>query len=79
MEPLLLDVPMKETISKDPWPPYKGTPVLVRDKVDEPWKKDIFLYEEHCNYKFRCSKEDWSECIPYKGNEHFLGTTKSWE
>lgn len=52
--------------------------VLVRD-FDTKWHINIF---EHYNSKdwdaprkYECIIGTWSQCIPYEGNEHLLGTT----
>lgn len=54
--------------------------VLVRD-FDTRWHINIF---EHYNsedwdepHKYECIMGKWSQCIPYEGNEHLLGTTDS--
>lgn len=55
--------------------PYEQ--VLVRDKDDDRWRPDIFLYiPEICSELFACSRGAWQQCIPYKGNEHLAGTRK---
>lgn len=56
--------------------------VLVRDSIDEFWKPDIFcLYDtsggllKDPDRPFVCIGDCWYICIPYKGNEHLVGTT----
>lgn len=52
--------------------------VLIRDINAEEWKASFFSYKEESHYvciEGRC----WSQCIPYEGNEHLLGTTKDVE
>lgn len=52
--------------------------VLVRDFSKDKWsisffsfkKRDCYVCINHCS---------WNHCIPYKGNEHLLGTTKDVE
>lgn len=53
--------------------------VLARDEDDESWEIDIFgRYEEDEHvYPYRCISEHYRQCIPYEGNEHLLGTTRS--
>lgn len=53
------------------------TSVLCRDNEgsDRRWKPDIFLYyEENAGWPYVCAKHNWSECIPYAGNEHLAFT-----
>lgn len=51
--------------------------VLVRDEDYELWKATFFShYEEDTQYHYRCSGDISKQCIPYKGNEHLLGTTE---
>ena len=54
--------------------------VLCRDDVGDEWHIDFF---ESMNttkeYKYRCMANVWKYCIPYKGNESLLGTTKDVE
>jgi hypothetical protein len=62
--------------------------VLVRDNYKQEWVISLF---SHCNgleiYKYSCiNGSGYSQCIPYEGNEHLLGTTcdcddyyKTWE
>lgn len=52
--------------------------VLVRDKKEDAWRIDLFeryLPEDCYNFNYSCLRAAWEECIPYKGNEHLLGTT----
>lgn len=52
--------------------------VLIRDINAEEWKASFFSYKEESHYvciEGHC----WSQCIPYEGNEHLLGTTKDME
>ena len=48
--------------------------VLVRDFDENEWKIDFF---SHMDRKYICLTSYWSQCIPYEGNEHLLGTSKS--
>ncbi|MDO4802776.1 MAG: hypothetical protein Q4A15_11480, partial [Prevotellaceae bacterium] len=57
---------------------YKFKPfdkVLVRYLDSERWKCDIFSHIEG-EYYF-CVGGFYNQCIPYKGNEHLVGTTNS--
>lgn len=58
--------------------------VLVRDNKEDIWRIDLFErylpdynHPEYniCNYI--CLRAAWEECIPYKGNEHLLGTSET--
>lgn len=53
--------------------------VLVRDKNTKVWVIDIFeKYEDSISeFCYKCMTSLWKQCIPYKGNEHLLGTTES--
>ena len=79
-------------VTKRPKPTYKkesNTPehkfgpfekVLVRDTDKCKWKIDIFEREDLTGddeFKYVCLVSSWKNCIPYKGNEHLLGTTNN--
>lgn len=49
--------------------------VLVRDSDEGLWKCDFFSHIDVDGYY--CLRSCWKQCIPYEGNEHLLGTTKS--
>lgn len=61
--------------------------VLVRDWAVGTWKPSFWgKYIEGSNYSYLTTNGSWKQCIPYKGNEHLLGTTddcnefyKTWE
>lgn len=54
--------------------------VLCRDEIDEEWHIDLFESMQTINkYNYKCVANIWKFCIPYKGNEHLLGTTKDVE
>ena len=54
--------------------------VLVRDYINSKWEVDIFRHiVEENTYRYSCLCDTWKYCIPYEGNEHLLGTTKSAE
>lgn len=48
--------------------------VLVRDRDDKKWDCDIFCHLDDKERVFICIRNWWRQCIPYKGNEHLLGT-----
>lgn len=50
--------------------------VLVRDGDSGIWECNLFSHigEEGLYY---CVSSMWSQCIPYDGNEHLLGTTNN--
>lgn len=52
--------------------------VLVRDSTLDKWRTNLFGYIDKDGY-YRCVYANWVYCIPYKGNEHLLGTTKDVE
>lgn len=51
--------------------------VLVRDRVDDMWLPDIFLYIRIGGYSYRCARSYWRQCILFEGNEQLLGTSKT--
>jgi len=52
--------------------------VLVRDGQTCLWGADLFSnMTKSSDFPYRCVGSCWSQCIPYEGNEHLLGTTKS--
>ena len=63
--------------------------VLVRDEDGQKWMCDIFSYYDDKNPRYPfwgVGRSNSKQCIPYKGNEHLLGTTndcddfyKTWE
>lgn len=52
--------------------------VLVRDDKADVWKPDLFGLEDSTKEEFRYMGmvAFWKYCIPYKGNEHLLGTSR---
>jgi hypothetical protein len=61
--------------------------VLCRMDNDDIWGISLFeRYVQISTYPFFCIQDCFSQCIPYEGNEHLLGTTddcdefyKTWE
>lgn len=50
--------------------------VLVRDNNEQKWTIDYFSFvNKEQVYPFVCVGHYVSQCIPYEGNEHLLGTT----
>lgn len=52
--------------------------VLVRDTKEQVWVADLFSHMVNKplgEYTFACVGHYPSQCIPYEGNEHLLGTT----
>ncbi|WP_282012753.1 hypothetical protein [Pyramidobacter piscolens] len=65
---------------------YQFTPfeqVLVRDEDSQLWYANLFGEAEgNAGSGFECVSLAWSQCIPYAGHEHLLGTTdepEDWE
>lgn len=48
--------------------------VLARDSDDEFWFSEQFGHIDS-DGRFICCGKKYSQCIPYEGNEHLLGTT----
>lgn len=61
-------------------PEYQFKPydkVLVRDSVNDIWCIDFFerMLDDSCPvFSYKCMNSTWKHCIPYKSNEHLLGT-----
>lgn len=55
--------------------------VLCRDGVGKEWHIDLFesVLTDNSEYNYKCMVNVWKICIPYKGNEYLLGTTKNVE
>lgn len=55
--------------------------VLCRDGVGKEWHIDLFesVLTDNSEYNYKCMVNVWKICIPYKGNEYLLGTTKDVE
>lgn len=49
--------------------------VLVRDSKANKWRANLFSHK-NIGEPYYCVYASWNYCIPYKGNEHLLGTTK---
>lgn len=52
--------------------------VLVRDDINEKWLPSIFLcYEDEIDkdFPYVCLNGRYENCIPYEGNEYFVGKT----
>lgn len=49
--------------------------VLVRDKIDEVWRCNIFSHKlsEENIHPYRCIENRYRYCIPFKGNHHLVG------
>jgi hypothetical protein len=62
--------------------------VLVRSSYGDIWRPAIYGVIDSKEHYFHCvvGGNYWTQCIPYEGNEHLLGTTddcdkfyKTWE
>lgn len=54
-----------------------GEEVLVRDEDDDNWCYSLFShYKAGDKYPYATGSGYFAQCIPYKGNEHLVGTTK---
>lgn len=79
-------VPKKENAKykkESDMPEHKFEPfekVLCRDYKDFVWDVDFFGFkvknETETSFIYRCVGNIYKYCIPYKGNEHLLGTSK---
>ena len=53
--------------------------VLVRDSYENKWRASFFSNIREGYAKYVTTGLVWKFCIPYKGNEHLLGTTNNME
>ena len=53
--------------------------VLVRDSYDDVWRASFFSHIKENDGRYVTTCITWKFCIPYKGNEHLLGTTNNVE
>ena len=51
--------------------------VLVRDSYEDEWRASFFSNIREGYSKYVTTGLVWKFCIPYKGNEHLLGTTNN--
>lgn len=52
--------------------------VLVRNNNDASWKIDIYShYDDDDSFPFTTITNSYKQCIPFKGNEHLIGTSNS--
>lgn len=49
--------------------------VLVRNDNSYVWKCNLYSHYSQYPYHYICVDTGYKQCIPYKGNEHLLGTT----
>ena len=73
----------EKKVIEDIKPEHKFKPfekVLCRDYEDSVWDVDFFGFkvknETETSFIYRCVGNIYKYCIPYKGNEHLLGTSK---
>lgn len=53
-----------------------GDAVLIRDDICENWRYAHFSHiEKYKDFSYICSYSCCRYCIPYKGNEHLVGTS----
>lgn len=53
--------------------------VLVRNGAILPWKAEFFSsYDPNNGFPYSCIGNRYIYCIPYKGNEHLINTTKDY-
>ena len=60
---------------KYPFKPFEK--VIAKFDKDSEWRCEYFSHYNNSNSKspYVCLASDYKYCIPYDGNEHFLGTT----
>ena len=57
-----------------------GDPVLVRDASNEDWRYTYFSHKVNTSdWPYVSSCTGSIQCIPYKGNEHLVGTNKGYK
>ena len=56
-----------------------GDPVLIRDASNEDWRYTYFSHKVNTSdWPYVSSYTGSIQCIPYKGNEHLVGTNKDY-
>lgn len=56
-----------------------GDPVLIRDINNENWRYTYFSHKiNKSKWPYVSSCTSSIQCIPYKGNEHLVGTNKNY-
>lgn len=67
-----------ETVKVEcPFKPFDK--VLVRDIDEQTWCANYFShYKKDPDYPYVCINGSYRYCIPYEGNEHFLGTNQTY-
>lgn len=50
---------------------------MTKDSANRYWKTNRFSHYVNDVHAYACIVGIWRECIPYKGNEHLLGTTNA--
>jgi hypothetical protein len=68
----IIEAPVREK-PKPEFKPFQK--VLVRYNFSSEWKAAIFSHRSKEFFVANCMS--WSQCIPYEGNEHLLGTTEA--
>ena len=86
LKTLKIEKTQLEFKDEDIKPEHKFEPfekVLCRDHKGSVWDVDFFGFkvknETETSFIYRCVGNIYKYCIPYKGNEHLLGTTKNIE
>lgn len=77
LNPKTLDIePIKSKFKLKPF-----DKVLVRDDINERWSINLFSYydKEDQAFPYVCVSGHYECCIPYEGNEYYLGTNKDYK
>lgn len=69
-----LELEKIEKIEKVKFKPFDK--VLVRNVEQVEWRISLFSSYSNETYKYKCINGNYKYCIPYKGNEHLVGTNK---
>lgn len=69
---------LKNKMEKHQFKPFDQ--VLVRDSYQTDWKTELYSHrtQKDNDIFHTCVGHTWRYCIPYKGNEHLLGTNKDY-
>ena len=71
------DAEKKQVVDLKEYPFKPFEKVLVRDYDNDVWRASFFSHTRETLGKYATTGLVWKQCIPYKGNEHLLGTKDS--
>ena len=76
----VLDAYLKRQFIEKGFKPFEEVLVRCEEEGFHTWRPDIFSnIDIEATFPFRCLGGGWSECIPYEGNEHLMGTSEPYQ